>query len=113
MKLCFLRASLSFLSLGLCTGLLLLSSPQTSGQAVQVPASAPSRPGFSGFHSNLGLQEIVEVGVPLREVAPATIPAPSASLQPPVGFSQPAVPSVPTVSGQTPSGERLLKASVS
>ena len=114
MKLCFLRASLSFLSLGLCTGLLLLSSPQTSGQAVQVPASAPSRPGFSGFHSNLGLQEIVEVGVPLREVAPApaTPLVPAVSGQPSAG-SQPAVPSVPTVPGQTPSGAGFLKASVS
>ena len=25
----------------------------------------PSLPGYSGFHSNLGIQEIVEVGVPL------------------------------------------------
>ena len=112
MKLCFLRASLSFLSLGLCTGLLLLCPPQTSGQAVQVPASAPSRPGFSGFHSNLGLQEIVEVGVPLREVAPAPVipPVGLTPRQPAAGFSQP---SVPTVTGQSPSGERLLKASVS
>ena len=112
MKLCFLRASLSFLSLGLCTGLLLLSPRQTSGQAVQVPASAPSRPGFSGFHSNLGLQEIVEVGVTLREVAPAPVIPPVGLTpgQPPAGFSQP---SVPTVTGQSPSGERLLKASVS
>jgi len=33
------------------------------GQAVKVPK--PSLPGYSGFHSNLGIQEIVEVGVPL------------------------------------------------
>ena len=32
-----------------------------------MPNSNPSLPGYSGFHSNLGLQEIIEVGVPLAK----------------------------------------------
>ncbi len=35
------------------------------GQGQNIPK--PSLPGYSGFHSNLGIQEIVEVGVPLSE----------------------------------------------
>ena len=35
------------------------------GQDQRIPV--PSLPGYSGFHSNLGIQEIVEVGVPLSE----------------------------------------------
>ena len=34
-------------------------------QSSKIPE--PSLPGYSGFHSNLGIQEIVEVGVPLSE----------------------------------------------
>ncbi len=41
-----------------------------NGQSTRFPLSKPSLPGYSGFHSNLGLQEIVEVGVPLSESAP-------------------------------------------
>ena len=37
------------------------------GQSPVVPNSNPSLPGYSGFHSNLGLQEIIEVGVPLAK----------------------------------------------
>ena len=36
-----------------------------SGQSGKIPE--PSLPGYSGFHSNLGLQEIIEVGVPLSK----------------------------------------------
>ncbi|MDG1139607.1 MAG: hypothetical protein P8N49_08845 [Opitutales bacterium] len=45
------------------------------GQDSKVPK--PSLPGYSGFHSNLGIQEIVEVGVPLsrkRAVLPSASP---------------------------------------
>ena len=31
------------------------------------PHTQTSLPGYSGFHSNLGIQEIVEVGSPFRE----------------------------------------------
>ena len=37
------------------------------GQSPVAPKSNPSLPGYSGFHSNLGLQEIIEVGVPLAK----------------------------------------------
>jgi hypothetical protein len=45
----------------------------TFGQDTKVPQ--PSLPGYSGFHSNLGIQEIVEVGIPLskkRAVIPSS-----------------------------------------
>ena len=45
--------------------LFLTSGALCFGQAVKVPK--PSLPGYSGFHSNLGIQEIVEVGVPLSK----------------------------------------------
>ena len=37
------------------------------GQSTATPKSNPSLPGYSGFHSNIGLQEIIEVGVPLQK----------------------------------------------
>ena len=45
--------------------LFLTSGALCFGQGVKVPK--PSLPGYSGFHSNLGIQEIVEVGVPLSK----------------------------------------------
>ncbi len=36
-------------------------------------------PGYSGFHSNLGIQEIVEVGVPLSQKRKVSLPVPAPS----------------------------------
>ena len=47
--------------------LFILSGYCLFGQSPAVPRSNPSLPGYSGFHSNLGLQEIIEVGVPLAK----------------------------------------------
>ena len=59
MKPCFLKFALVWMST-------LLGLPFYSfGQGQKIPE--PSLPGYSGFHSNLGIQEIVEVGVPLSE----------------------------------------------
>jgi hypothetical protein len=46
------------------------------GQGVNAPISAPSHPGFVDLHSNLGLQEIVELGVPFRKTVPASLVSP-------------------------------------
>ena len=62
---------------------LVFVSSESFGQAVAVPVAEPSRPGVQGFHSNLGLQEIVEVGVPLRIAAPASRVPSTPSLPPP------------------------------
>lgn len=35
------------------------------GQAINSLKGQPNRPGYANFHSNLGLQEIIEVGVPV------------------------------------------------
>ena len=35
-------------------------------QAINSLKGQPSRPGYANFHSNLGLQEIIEVGVPVK-----------------------------------------------
>ena len=43
----------------------------TYGQSGSGPQSNPSLPGYSGFHSNVGLQEIIEVGVPLSSKSDA------------------------------------------
>jgi hypothetical protein len=58
-------------------------------QSSKVPE--PSLPGYSGFHSNLGIQEIVEVGVPLSEKRKVSSPVSKAvsnqvteALNPPV-----------------------------
>ena len=51
------------------------------GQNSPQSKSVPPLPGFSSFHSNLGIQEIIEVGVPLQKEVPA--PAPT-NLSPPV-----------------------------
>ena len=40
------------------------------GQSTAQPRANPSLPGYSGFHSNLGIQEIIEVGIPLQESDP-------------------------------------------
>ena len=50
--------------------LLALAASRLLGQGIPNPPPEPSRPGFDGFHSNLGIQEIIEVGAPLRTVAP-------------------------------------------
>ena len=97
--------------------LAVVSSAESFGQAVAVPLAQPSRPGFSGFHSNLGLQEIVEVGVPLRETAPAPS-VPSVAAVPPrpgATIPGPVAPSTPdrTRPPATPSDEPLVNASVS
>jgi hypothetical protein len=39
-------------------------------QSTAQPRANPSLPGYSGFHSNLGIQEIIEVGIPLQESDP-------------------------------------------
>ena len=43
----------------------LASSYSWLGAQSERKVTNPSLPGYSGFHSNLGIQEIVEVGVPL------------------------------------------------
>jgi hypothetical protein len=96
---------------------LVFVSSESFGQAVAVPAAEPSRPGFRGFHSNLGLQEIVEVGVPLRSAAPAS--PPSIPLLPPPAtgnFPPPRVSPSDGAASSSPSsstGEPLLNASFS
>ena len=49
--------------------LALLISASVCGQTI--PKSNPSLPGYSGFHSNLGIQEIIEVGIPLQKAMPS------------------------------------------
>ena len=49
--------------------LFLLQGELSFGQEASGPKSNPSLPGYSGFHSNIGLQEIIEVGVPLSDRA--------------------------------------------
>ena len=91
-------------------------SSESFGQAVAVPAAEPSRPGFQGFHSNLGLQEIVEVGVPLRSTAPASPVSSIPSLPPPVPGNVPPPRVSPDGAPASPSpatGEPLLNASLS
>ena len=46
------------------------------GQGVNGPPSEPSLPGLVDLHSNLGLQEIVELGVPFRKTVPASLVSP-------------------------------------
>ena len=36
------------------------------GQAINSLTGQPDRPGYAKFHSNLGLQEIIDVGVPAK-----------------------------------------------
>ncbi|MDG1326034.1 MAG: hypothetical protein P8P49_09725 [Opitutales bacterium] len=55
---------LSFLT-ALSASFLLLQSAGY-GQAINSLKGQPSRPGYANFHSNLGLQEIIEVGVPVK-----------------------------------------------
>jgi len=55
---------LSFLT-ALSAGLLLMHSAGY-GQAINSLKGQPSRPGYANFHSNLGMQEIIEVGVPVK-----------------------------------------------
>ena len=82
--------------------LFLTSSIFCFGQAVKVPK--PSLPGYEGFHSNLGIQEIVEVGVPLSKkrtvVATPTAQAIDESTNSPVGNS-PTSSLVPEVAPET------------
>ena len=59
MKSCFLKYALVWMSVFVSLHC------YSFGQDQRIPA--PSLPGYSGFHSNLGIQEIVEVGVPLSE----------------------------------------------
>jgi len=49
------------------------------GQAIKVPK--PSLPGYAGFHSNLGIQEIVEVGVPLSKKRTVLTTPPSQAVE--------------------------------
>lgn len=46
-----------------------------------MPTAEPSLPGFSSFHSNLGLLEIIEVGLPIKQGRAST--ASSSLLDPP------------------------------
>ena len=59
MKSCFLKYAFVWVSV------LISLNCYSFGQDQKIPV--PSLPGYSGFHSNLGIQEIVEVGVPLSE----------------------------------------------
>lgn len=58
------------------------------GQGVDEPAANPPLPGFGDMHSNLGLQEIVELGVPFRKAVPALLVSPP----PPAPLKRPADP---------------------
>lgn len=49
------------------------------GQSIKVPK--PSLPGYAGFHSNLGIQEIVEVGVPLSKKRTVLTTPPSQAVE--------------------------------
>ena len=88
--------------------LFLTSSIFCFGQAVKVPK--PSLPGYAGFHSNLGIQEIVEVGVPLSKkrtlvATPSTeavYESPNSSV-----VNSPASSSVPEVAPETNSKDLL------
>ena len=46
------------------------------GQGVNAPSANPSLPGFVDMHSNMGLQEIVELGVLFRKTVPASLVSP-------------------------------------
>jgi hypothetical protein len=59
-----MNRSLSFLPLFISFALTGFS--QSTAQL----GSNRSLPGYSGFHSNLGIQEIIEVGIPLQETDP-------------------------------------------
>lgn len=95
----------------------ILCLSESFGQGVAVPVAEPSRPGVGGFHSNLGLQEIVEVGVPLRETVPAptVTPVPVAPPRPVATLPEPVAPSLPAPPQPlaSSSGEPLINASVS
>ena len=56
------RCDHKFILMGL---FFLASSSSWLGAQSERKVTNPSLPGYSGFHSNLGIQEIVEVGVPL------------------------------------------------
>ena len=80
-----------------------------SGQSGKIPE--PSLPGYSGFHSNLGIQEIVEVGVPLskkRKAAPSELrpvdPVASGSLES-------SVPVRPSIADAEPASAPVLETS--
>jgi hypothetical protein len=80
-------------------------------QSVVVPVAQASRPGFQGFHSNLGLQEIVEVGVPVRTVETSTpsLPPPSTGSVPPPKVARDGIPGSPSSTASEP----FLNASLS
>ena len=116
MKHGFLNVRINPTSLFILWAISFLASVDSYSQEVNVPAASPSRPGFSGFHSNLGLQEIVEVGVPLREnVPPRAIKGMSAVPSRPVGAISGSLP--PSSQGSRPSTtsteEPLINASIS
>ena len=54
-----------FIFLSLFLGNLLMVS-LVQGQAINSLIGQPDRPGYTKFHSNLGLQEIIDVGVPTK-----------------------------------------------
>jgi hypothetical protein len=54
-----------FVFLSLFLGNLLMVS-LVQGQAINSLIGQPDRPGYTKFHSNLGLQEIIDVGVPTK-----------------------------------------------
>jgi hypothetical protein len=54
-----------FIFLSLFLGNLLMVS-LVRGQAINSLIGQPARPGYTKFHSNLGLQEIIDVGVPTK-----------------------------------------------
>lgn len=49
------------------------------GQSVQTPKAAQSLLGYRSFHSNLGLQEIIEVGAPVNKGNIGDLPEPPVS----------------------------------
>ena len=77
------------------------------GQNSPQSKSVPPLPGFSSFHSNLGIQEIIEVGVPLQKEVPAPAPtnlSPPVQKQaePPVARPVESAPSAPAVQAAQP-----------
>lgn len=75
---------------------LLLGVSGSWGQGVDVPATNPPLPDFEDMHSNLGLQEIIELGVPFRKAVPTSLvsPPPPVPLQRPIDH-RPIKPPVP------------------
>lgn len=99
-------------------GIIFLGASVAWGQGVNGPAAGPSLPDYGDLHSNLGLQEIVELGVPFRKAVPSSLvsPPPPAPLTRPVD-PRPVKPPVPMRERSRPveedSSQSVLDLSVS